>query len=177
MASATTWTALKQWRVDTGLPEGLMADTDGDGTPSLLEHALGCAPSTPSAAALGINAGHLTLAFHRIAEPDLVYEVRAASDLGDWGPPPVWFSTCAQNVAGEVTVADPVALSNANRRFLHLRVLPRPATTLGDRWNVLVAGADISGVCAAFADLKTCPLPWRHGAREPGGLRGNSRRD
>lgn len=106
-----------------------MADPDRDGVPNLLEYALGGNPTTPGRAhlpAMGqvdiAGEDHLTLTFQRIADPDLVYEVWASTDLVDWGEEPVWFSTGAANVDGPVTVLDTTGLTPEAPRFLRLEV-------------------------------------------------------
>ena len=102
------------------------ADPDADGVVNLLEYALDADPLAEDSSALpniAPQGDHLVLSFRRIADPELHYAVEATADLGivPW-PETIWNSTGAANVAGPVTVTDPVALSTAPRRFLRLRV-------------------------------------------------------
>ncbi len=98
------------------------ADPDGDGVVNLLEYALGADPGAASGAPYQpqVLEGVLRLVFSRIADPGLLYEVQATSDLVTWDV--VWSSSGADNVDGVVTVADDAPLPAAARRFLRLRV-------------------------------------------------------
>jgi hypothetical protein len=125
-------TALEQWRLARfGTAAGVgpasdTADPDEDGLANLLEYALAGDPLLADVGVVmpraGVSAGKLTLAFARVADPALVYEVAATNDLqvAEW--PVVWSSTGAANVAGPVTVVDVVDLAGEPRRFLKLRV-------------------------------------------------------
>ena len=99
------------------------ADPDADGVANLLEYALAGDPMVAENDLLPVQAvvaGHLTLAFDRISDGTLTYEVLASDDLATWSS--VWSSTGAENTAGLVTVTDPELLSAHARRFLRLRV-------------------------------------------------------
>ena len=103
------------------------ADADRDGLPNLLEYALGSDPlvaqgtgSPVSEVGLIEGEARLGLTFTRIADPSLIYEVRASGDLAAWQT--IWGSMGDDNAAGPVTVHDSVALAAAPRRFLLLRV-------------------------------------------------------
>jgi autotransporter-associated beta strand protein len=130
--STRVLTALEQWRLaqlGTADPVGLAsdaADPDEDGLSNLLEYALGGDPIVADTAAImprpAVAAGKLTLAFARVADPVLVYEVEATSDLQATEWTVVWSSTGASNVAGPITVADTAELAGEPRRFLRLRV-------------------------------------------------------
>jgi|GEM_PF-1373494 Cellulase (glycosyl hydrolase family 5). len=119
--------------LDAPAISGPTSDPDGDGLPNLLEYALGGDPtdatSTPSVtiqiAPLESQptASALSLTFHRIADPALVYRVQASEDLASptsWGD--IWLSFGADNIAGPVTVVDEVPLASRPRRFLRLHV-------------------------------------------------------
>ncbi len=132
-ASATTdtvaLTGIASWRqTHFGSPDATGnaandADPDADGVANLLEYALAGDPMAPEHDLLpvqAVDAGRLTLAFDRISDGTLTYEVLASDDLATWTS--VWSSTGAENVAGLVTVTDPELLSAHVRRFLRLRV-------------------------------------------------------
>ena len=109
----------------TGIAADL-ADPDADGMANLLEYALGADPLAKDSSALPAIAtedDHLVLSFRRIAAPALHYSVEATADLAatPW-PETIWNSTGEANVAGPVTVTDPVVLSATAHRFLRLRV-------------------------------------------------------
>ncbi len=126
-------TALETWRqTHFGAPSPVgdaadTADPDGDGLVNLLEYALGGHPLTPNpgrlptlALTLGLPPS-LVLAFERIADPALVYQVQAADSLtGPWQP--IWSSTGAENTPGTVQVPDSTPLAPPARRFLRLQV-------------------------------------------------------
>jgi hypothetical protein len=63
-----------------------------------------------------------TYTFPRMANPDLQYELVAGETAGDWSAPPFWTSTGVQNIAGTVTVEDPVDPASVPARFLLLRI-------------------------------------------------------
>lgn len=102
---------------------GNTADYDADGSSNLLEYALGTDPVSRTSVWQPVSGvddlGHLTLEFTRIADPTLLYEVLASSDLVQWTP--IWSSTGAYNVEGTVIVAD-IAPVGQSQRFLRLRV-------------------------------------------------------
>ncbi len=107
----------------TGNDAAANADPDGDGTPNLLEYALGSTPNSPASRPSlesQISDSKLQMTFDRIADPALIYEVWASNDLVDWGSAPVWSSTGAANVPGQVTYTDSVQAPS--RRFLRLKV-------------------------------------------------------
>jgi autotransporter-associated beta strand protein len=107
---------------------GPLADPDADGLPNLLEYALGGdpvaadGPATTPTLALATETGALTLAFARVADPALTYEVEAADSLAspDWTV--IWSSTGAANTSGPVVVEDVVATATRPARFLRLKV-------------------------------------------------------
>lgn len=99
------------------------ADPDADGVANLLEYALAGDPMVGEQDLLPVQSvvtGQLTLAFDRIPDATLIYEVQASDDLATWSN--IWSSTGAENTAGLVTVTDPELLSAHARRFLRLRV-------------------------------------------------------
>jgi len=111
---------------------GSSADPDGDGTPNLVEYALGTLPlSADSRPALSVTlkeadtVRYVEITFLRIADPTIVYRVEATSNLtnDDWTT--VWESSGSANTAGPVTVQDTQALApNASlHRFLRLKVI------------------------------------------------------
>ena len=107
-------------------PAAELADPDADGLVNLLEYALAADPlvgDSSALPALSRQADHLVLSFQRIADPALHYLVEATGDLAasPW-PETIWDSTGEDNVAGPVSVTDPVAITAASRRFLRLRV-------------------------------------------------------
>lgn len=119
------------WTAQHGLTgNAALPDTDllGDGFGNFLRYALGGTPTSPASQLAPVPAltaesdQRLTLTFTRVADPALIYEVWATSDLTHWDPTPIWTSTGAQNVPGEVTVTDPLNLTNHTSRFLQLRV-------------------------------------------------------
>jgi hypothetical protein len=104
------------------------ADPDADHRPNLLEYALATDPLSPDAEPiLRPSVTHsqpstLQLTFERIADPNLTYIVESSADLLTWEPTPVWTSTGAENLAGQVVVTDSAPLATTPRRFLRLRV-------------------------------------------------------
>ncbi len=132
-ASATTEavsaTGIAAWRqTHFGSPDATgdalnEADPDGDGVANLLEYALAGDPLVAEQDLLpvqGVADGKLTLAFDRISDTTLTYEVQASTDLAAWST--IWSSTGNENVAGLVTVPDTDLISAHTRRFLRLRV-------------------------------------------------------
>jgi alpha-L-fucosidase 2 len=104
------------------------ADPDGDGISNFMEYATGSDPTTPNGGPpteLGLTSDktRLTLTFNCVADPALLYQVFATSDLSTnpW-PEVVWSSTGSSNVAGPVTVTDTVPIGTYPRRFLRLQV-------------------------------------------------------
>jgi autotransporter-associated beta strand protein len=101
------------------------ADPDGDGRPNLLEYALGTEPLTGDPAPPVVldrapETDRLALTFHRVADPALTYEIRAAPDpAGPWDEV-VFSSTGTANTAGPITVEDPSPLVDHPRRFVRL---------------------------------------------------------
>jgi hypothetical protein len=123
--------AIESWRVvHFGSPENTgqaadFADYDADGIVNLVEYALNSLPTSATSAAspnlpLQSGTGHLQLNFQRIADPTLVYEVQATSNLAAWPDTPIWSSTGAENTLGLVAVTDSVAPGST--RFLRLQV-------------------------------------------------------
>lgn len=119
-----TWVASQTWPAPAATTSAHTADPDLDGLANLLEYALGTAPLTPNPGPnvrIANNGGaRLALDFARVADPTLTYAVQASNDLATWTV--IWTSAGAQNIAGPVTVTDPVALSATPRRFLRLSV-------------------------------------------------------
>lgn len=96
------------------------ADPDGDGSPNLIEYAVGRNPiatdSTPSTTLGATSDGRLTLTFLR-ARADLTYVVEASNNLTSWTPvSPVNPGAVGQTYTYTDTVANPVS------RFLRLTV-------------------------------------------------------
>lgn len=103
---------------------GPLADPDGNGTPNLMEYALGL-PAGASSASLVLPqnqlvAGRLALNFSRVADPSLTYSVEAGDSPGVM--PGIWSSSGAANIAGAVTVQDVAESSGTPTRFMRLRV-------------------------------------------------------
>lgn len=107
------------------------SDPDLDGIPNLLEYALGSIATDPeSRPVLPVrtvqsgSSSFLELRFNRLADPSLTYRVEGSNSLApaDWTT--VWQSTGLSNVAGEVTVTDPVDFQTLAppRRFLRIRL-------------------------------------------------------
>ena len=132
-ASATTsgvvLTGIASWRqTHFGSSEATgnaanTADPDGDGVVNLLEYALAGDPMVAEHDLLPVQSvvgGKLALAFDRIPDGTLIYEVQASDDLAAWSN--IWSSTGVENTAGLVTVTDSELLSAHARRFLRLRV-------------------------------------------------------
>lgn len=100
-------------------------DPDGDGRANLVEYACGSDPraidATPPAT-LGRSADgtRLAIAFNRISDPALVYNVDACTGMTNWSK--IWSSTGASNTAGAVSVEDVADSSAQSSRFLRLRV-------------------------------------------------------
>lgn len=102
------------------------ADPDGDGVENLLEYALGGDPLAANRAVLPIltvneASKRLQITFDRVADPRLLYEVRATEAL-DESPQAIWSSSGDANIAGRVTVSDSEEISAIEQRFLRLRV-------------------------------------------------------
>jgi hypothetical protein len=109
---------------------GELDDPDRDGTPNLLEYALGMNQNVASSSGLpvgGIHGGYLTLSFNRQkAATDIIYQVEAVGNLNSsWVE--IWNSFTAPYGGGEnpsdlVTVQDTVPVSDAPKRFMRLNV-------------------------------------------------------
>lgn len=130
-----TATPLEQWRLQHfGTPSNTgdaadQADPDHDGRSNLIEYATGTEPLTANTGTVQSigrtgDGSHLTLAFNRIADPGLLYQVMASDDLGQSDPwTQVWSSTGASNTAGPVIVEDTELIANKPKRFLRLQVI------------------------------------------------------
>jgi autotransporter-associated beta strand protein len=110
-----------------GKDSGMGSDPDTDGLINLLEYALAGNPLDASSIPLPvptIDEGRLSLTFQRVADPELLYEVLATSNLetaaADWQT--VWTSTGSANIAGPVVVQDAPPSPLPTLRFLRLRV-------------------------------------------------------
>jgi hypothetical protein len=109
---------------------GELDDPDRDGTPNLLEYALGMNQNVASSSGLpvsGILGGYLTLSFNRQkAATDITYQVEAVGNLNSsWVE--IWNSFNLPYGGGEnpsdlVTVQDTVPVSDAPKRFMRLKV-------------------------------------------------------
>jgi hypothetical protein len=109
---------------------GELDDPDRDGTPNLLEYALGMNQNVASSSGLpvgGILGGFLTLSFNRQkAATDIIYQVEAVGNLNSsWVE--IWNSFNVPYGGGEnpsdlVTVQDTVPVSDAPKRFMRLKV-------------------------------------------------------
>jgi Concanavalin A-like lectin/glucanases superfamily/PA14 domain/Bacterial Ig domain/PKD domain/Fibronectin type III domain len=103
------------------------ADPDHDGLVNLLEFALGGNPAQSDAGlvrsgtALVAGSDHLALTFVR-ARGDVTYIVESSPDLITWTPINHPDLTDPAKVGQSVTIPDPVAISAATKRFLHLKV-------------------------------------------------------
>lgn len=124
--TATAWSRLESWRANWfGSPNAtttssLDADPDKDGSINLLEYATAGDPLAPDGPELWMemtSAQH-SLGFHRIADPDLTYEVQASTNLLQWTP--VWTSQGTGNTYGPVAIPD--LESNGSKRFFRLKV-------------------------------------------------------
>jgi hypothetical protein len=109
---------------------GELDDPDRDGTPNLLEYALGMNQNVASSSGLpvgGIHGGYLTLSFNRQkAATDIIYQVEAVGNLhSSWVE--IWNSFNLPygggvNPSQQVTVQDTVPVSDAPKRFMRLKV-------------------------------------------------------
>jgi len=109
---------------------GELDDPDRDGTPNLLEYALGMNQNVASSSGLpvsGILGGYLTLSFNRQkAATDITYQVEAVGNMNSsWVE--IWNSFNLPYGGGEnpsdlVTVQDTVPVSDAPKRFMRLKV-------------------------------------------------------
>jgi hypothetical protein len=109
---------------------GELDDPDRDGTPNLLEYALGMNQNVASSSGLpvgGIHGGYLTLSFNRQkAATDITYQVEAVGNMNSsWVE--IWNSFNLPYGGGEnpsdlVTVQDTVPVSDAPKRFMRLKV-------------------------------------------------------
>jgi rhamnogalacturonan endolyase len=120
----TIWT---EQRFGANAPPALagpLADVDGNGLSNLMEYALGLSSGQPSASVIRpapeLAGGRLALRFQRIADPLLTYTVEAGQTPDSMLP--VWSSTGAANIAGEITVTDPPEFGGQSRRFMRLKV-------------------------------------------------------
>ncbi|MCC5841040.1 MAG: hypothetical protein JJT96_13065 [Opitutales bacterium] len=116
------WAAGAGW---TGADAAPGADPRKDGRTNLFVYSQGGEPLAANAVdfpLLESVGGELRLAFRRMADATLIYEVWASADLSDWGDTPVWSSTGADNVEGPVTVVVPAAPGDGTARFLRLGV-------------------------------------------------------
>lgn len=125
VASATAaWRELNFGSATIDASSAANADPEGDGWSNLVEFALGLdplEPDGPAAVAFATDTDRLTLTFARHAEPTLTYAVEAASTpAGPWTV--IWSSTGEENIAGPVTVTDPVSLSAGPARFLRVSI-------------------------------------------------------
>jgi autotransporter-associated beta strand protein len=118
------WTSGIAWN---GADSSPAADPDGDHVTNFMEYALGGNPLDSDPAILpvaSLASGHLVLTFQRSADPALLYEVLAASDLAN--PPgiwqAIWSSTGQANLPGSVEVHDTPPSPAPPTRFLRLRV-------------------------------------------------------
>jgi hypothetical protein len=116
------WTAGIDWQGGDSSPLG---DPEKDSIPNLLEYALGGNPLTSDPGILpqpSLSINRLALTFQRTADPGIIYQVEAVSDLAlpSWSV--IWSSTGAANTAGQVTVEDIQTIPGNPRRFLRLRV-------------------------------------------------------
>ena len=133
VASATTYTAIQNWRLlnfgsitNTGSGAD-SADPDGDGRSNLIEYATGTDPHSANSGPVQTvgqsgDGTHLTLTFGRIADPALTYIIEGKDDLSSTTWSTIWSSTGASNIAGPVTVTDTELIANTPKRFLRLRV-------------------------------------------------------
>jgi hypothetical protein len=119
-----TLTAYQTWLVTHSLPTDAAdsADADSDGSPNLLEYALGTGPDSSASRPIlesQISNLKLQLSFPRL-RADVVYLVEASPDLVTWSE----VAYVPVSVGELQTVIDPVALPDADppRRFLRLRV-------------------------------------------------------
>lgn len=129
----TDYDLLDVWRYEnfgTFYSVGLAADdadVEKDGRPNLLEYALGSNPfewdEGPAVTyAFEPDDSVLRIAFDRIEDPDLAYQVEALDSLveGNWIS--IWESIGASNVDGSVTIEDVKEKLDSDQRFLRLKV-------------------------------------------------------
>lgn len=133
-ATVAVQTRLQAWRqanfgtVSNAGEAADSADPDADGLSNILEYAVASDPRLPTAAAVraemieDADGRHLTLAFNRVGDPTLIFEVEANDGLAPAGWSPIWSSTGSANLDGPVVVTDPTAISSTTRRFLRLSV-------------------------------------------------------
>ena len=113
------------WVVTNNIQGG--PDDATGGVANLMRYALGGDATTPAAdllpqmqSALDAEGLVLSLAFHRIDDPQVSYAVWYSEDLLDWGTEPVWQGTGAhEGVPGPYEVSVPAF---AERGFLRLEV-------------------------------------------------------
>ena len=113
------------WATAEGVAGGALDDPEGWGLPNLLRYAFGLAAhgavATPTVLGSTDAGGrrYLTLTFNRRASAtDLTYTVQSSNDLVTWAT----LATCPPGAPTTVTVQDSVALGDATRRFLRVRV-------------------------------------------------------
>ncbi len=130
---ALVQTAFNQWKFDHGLPVTATADSDADhdGIPLLMEYALSLDPTTVSVAGLptgAISNNFLTLTYTKVkAATDISYAAEVAGAItGLWSSSSAevdqaWFLADHGDIEA-VTARDKTAASNAESRFLRLKV-------------------------------------------------------
>jgi parallel beta-helix repeat protein len=101
-------------------------DPDADGRSNLTEYGTGTDPTVynaGSAVTAGLTNDVFSIAFDRIEDPILIYEVEGSSDLSTntvWST--IWTSTGASNTAGAVSVEDADGAVSRDTRFLRLNL-------------------------------------------------------
>ena len=118
------------WRFTHGLTlSSELADPDGDGSPNLLEYAVGSDPNISAKAdfpTLSLVAGQLTLTYQRLRPAaELEYRAEVSGDLLTWNNGVAFVEEILQP-DGFTVVARDLAPAGSIHRFIRLRVIRSP---------------------------------------------------